>query len=136
MRSVVTKCRKGSVMRWIESRIYSGPDRRERRAFFRWFERRKKDRSMDLPAVQVMLRQLHLRVLDVETAREQLAQFDRRLQVATDMLQRAGETEAVTHLAVVRQKLGESAKKGTLKGVDATEVQERTAAALCALKAI
>jgi hypothetical protein len=62
-------------------------------------------------------------------------QFDRRLKVAADMLQRAGETEAVTHLAVVRQKLRESGKKGALKGTDATEVQERTAAALCALKA-
>jgi hypothetical protein len=121
-------------MRWIESRAYSGPDRRERMAFFRWFERRKKDQSMDLPAVQVMLRQLHLRVLDVETARVQLAQFDRRLQVAADMLQRAGENEAVTHLVVVRQKLRESRKKGALRGADATEVQERTAAALCALR--
>jgi hypothetical protein len=123
-------------MRWVESRVYCGPDRRERKGFFRWFERRKKDQSMNLPAVQVMLRQLHLRVLDVETAREQLVQFDRRLQVAADMLQRAGEAEAVTHLAVVRQKLRESGKKGALKGADATEVQERTAAALCALKAI
>ncbi|MBC7769397.1 MAG: hypothetical protein H7124_11480 [Phycisphaerales bacterium] len=123
-------------MRWIESRAYSGPDRRERKVFCRWFERRKKDQSMELPAVQVMLRQLHLRVLDVETAREQLAQFDRRLEVAADLLQRAGEAEAVTHLAVVRQKLRESGKKGGLKGADATEVQERTAAALCALKAI
>ena len=122
-------------MRWIESRVYAGPDRRERRALFRWFERRKRDQSMDLPAVQVMLRQLHLRVLDVETAREQLAQFDRRLQVAADMLQRAGETDAVTHLAVVSQKLRESGKNGILNGADATEVQERTAAALCALKA-
>jgi hypothetical protein len=123
-------------MRWVESRVYSGPDRRKRKSFFRWFDRRKKDQSMDLPAVQVMLRQLHLRVLDVETAREQLAQFDRRLQVATDTLRRAGETEAVTHLVVVRQKLRESGKKGALKGVDATEVQERTAAAICALKAV
>lgn len=123
-------------MRWVDSRAYSGPDRRERKAFFRWFERRKKDQSMDLPAVQVMLRQLHLRVLDVETAREQLAQFDRRLLVAADTLQRAGETEAVIHLAVVRQKLRECGKKGALKGADATEVQERTAAALCALKGI
>jgi hypothetical protein len=123
-------------MRWVESRAYLGPDRRARKAFFRWFDRRKKDQSMDLPAVQVMLRQLHLRVLDVETAREQLAQFDRRLQIAADMLQRAGETDAVTHLAVVRQKVREGGRKGALKGADATEVQERTAAALCALKAI
>ena len=122
-------------MRWVETRMYSGQDRRERKPFFRLFERRKKDQSMDLPAVHVMLRQLHLRVLDVETAREQLAQFDRRLLIATDMLQRAGETEAVAHLAVVRQKLLEGGRKGALKGADATEVQERTAAALCALKA-
>lgn len=120
-------------MRWVETRFYSGPDRRERKRF-RLFERRKTDQSMDLPAVQVMLRQLHLRVLDVETAREQLAQFDRRLQLAAEMLQRAGETEAVTHLAVVRRKLKESGKKGVLESADATEVQERTAAALCALK--
>lgn len=103
-------------MRWVESRVYCGPDRRERKGFFRWFERRKKDQSMNLPAVQVMLRQLHLRVLDVETAREQLVQFDRRLQVAADMLQRAGEAEAVTHLAVVRQKLREAEKRELLRG--------------------
>jgi hypothetical protein len=92
--------------------------------------------GFDGATVQVMLRQLHLRVLDVETAREQLAQFDRRLQVAAEMLRRAGETEAVTHLAIVRQKLRESGKKGVLKGADATEVQEHTAAAPCALNAI
>lgn len=121
-------------MRWVETRAYCGPDRRERK-LFRWLERRRQDESMDLPAVQVMLRQLHLRVLDVETAREQLAHFGRRLEAAEGALQRAGETEAVTHLAVVRRKLCESEKKGALKGADATEVQERTAAALCALKA-
>lgn len=121
-------------MRWVESRTYAGPNRRERKRF-RLFDRRKKDESMDLPAVQIMLRQLHLRVLDVETAREQLAQFDRRLQVASDSLKRAGEMEAVTHLEVVRQTLMKSGKKGALNGSDATEVQERTAAALCALNA-
>lgn len=120
-------------MRWVETRSFCGPDRRERKRF-RFFERRKKDEAMDLPAVQVMLRQLHLRVLDVETAREQLVQFDRRLEVAAEALQRAGELEAVTHLAAVRRRLHESGRKGGLKGADATEVQERTAAALCALK--
>lgn len=119
-------------MRWVESRTYAGPDRRERKRF-RLFNRRKQDESMDLPAVQMMLRQLHLRVLDVETAREQLAQFNRRLQVASDLLDRAGETEAVTHLAVVRQTLTKSCKKGALSSGDATEVHERTAAALCSL---
>ncbi|MFO0202521.1 MAG: hypothetical protein ACK528_05260 [Alphaproteobacteria bacterium] len=58
------------------------------------------------------------------------------LEVAAEILRRAGETEAVTHLAVVRQKLRESGKKGALKGADAAEVLERTVAALCALKAI
>lgn len=119
-------------MRWVESRNYAGPDRRERKRF-RLLDRRKKDLAMNLPAVQVMLRQLHLRVLDVETAREQLVAFDRRLKLAAELLQQAGETEAVVHLAVIKQKLRESGKKGGLKGSDATEVQERTAAALVAL---
>lgn len=120
-------------MRWVENGVFSGPDRRAKKRF-RFFERRKRDESMDLPAVHVMLRQLHLRVLDVETAREQLVEFDRRLKLASELLQRAGESEAVVHLAVIKRKLKESSKKGGLKGGDATEVQERTAAALCALK--
>lgn len=121
-------------MRWVETRTYAGPDRRERKRW-RLFERRKADLSMSLPAVQVLLRQLHLRVLDVETAREQLVQFERRLKVAADVLREAGESEAVVHISVIKQKLSESRKKGALAGSDATEVHERTAAALCALRA-
>ncbi|MBL8544366.1 MAG: hypothetical protein JNJ63_11225 [Hyphomonadaceae bacterium] len=120
-------------MRWVETRAYAGPDRRKRKRF-RWFSRRKQDRSSPLPAIQVMLRQLHLRVLDVETAREALAQYQMRLHIAQKALRAEGQTEAALCLAAVEQTLRDVQRSGEFSSAAANEMHERAAAALCALR--
>jgi hypothetical protein len=120
-------------MRWVEVRSYIGPDRRRGSKFW-LFERRKADLSTGLPAIQVLLRQLHLRVLDVATAREAIDQFHLRLSVASNALQQAGQDEAASHLSHIADKLEQCQQKGDLSSQDIQEVQEQSAAALCALR--
>jgi hypothetical protein len=121
------------LVRWIELRSYVGPDRRRIKKF-RLFERRKKDLSSNLPAVEVLLRQLHLRVLDVATAREAIAQFHLRLTVATAAARSNDQREAAAQLALVQTKLTQSQAKGGLCSKDVEEMQELTASALTALR--
>jgi hypothetical protein len=123
-------------MRWVEERSYVGPDRRRARKF-RLFDRRTEDRSIPLPAIQVLLRQLHLKVLDVATAREAIAQFQFRVQIASQATQERGEEESAQILARVERKLeakGEASDE-TLTQRETAEIQGLVTDALCALKA-
>jgi hypothetical protein len=120
-------------MRWVETRRYAGPDRRATKCF-RLFDRRKVDRATALPAIQVMLRQLHLRVLDVETAREAVAQYQLRLSVARAALRDSGQIQAAEQLAQIERTLRTSRQKGVLTPQDLDAVQDYAAAALCALR--
>lgn len=120
-------------MRWVEARSYVGPDRRKGGRFW-LFDRRKADLASNLPAIQVLLRQLHLRVLDVATAREAVEQFQLRLSVASTSLRQAGQVEAAHHLSAITAKLDHCQVQGELTSQDIQEVQERSAAALCALR--
>ena len=115
-------------MRWVETRAYIGPDRRRASAFFRWVERRKKDCSTALPAAQVMLRQLHLRVLDLVTAREAVADFQNRLHVTTSALQKEGQHEAAAELSKASDRLASAWVDGGVTPNSAEELQERLAA--------
>ena len=119
-------------MRWVEQRSYVGPDRR-REARFRLFDRRRKDQSVPLPAIQVLLRQLHLRVLDVATAREALDQFQLRVQVASRASQDRGEHESARLLADVERKIEEKAAE-RLTNTETSEIQGLVTDALCALR--
>jgi hypothetical protein len=120
-------------VRWVELRSYVGPDRRRFKTF-RLMERRKADLSVRVPAIQVLLRQLHLRVLDVATAREALARFHLRLSVASAVAHEGGQSEAAVHLSSIERKLAECADDGGMTAKHADEVQELTANALCALR--
>lgn len=121
-------------MRWVESRNYVGPDRRRKAAFFRWVERRKKDCSSALPAAQVMLRQLHLRVLDLATAREAVVDFHTRLQVTATALQKEGQKEAAAQLEQARKGLAGAVAGGGIDSKSAEELQQRAVAALVAMR--
>src|SRR5690606_40909146 len=79
-------------------------------------------------------RQLHLRVLDVATAREAIAQFHLRLTVATAAARSNDQREAAAQLALVQTKLTQSQAKGGLCSKDVEEMQELTASALTALR--
>jgi hypothetical protein len=120
-------------MRWVQIKSYAGPDRRKGNRW-RLFDRRKRDAAIDLPALQVLLRQLHLRVLDVQTAREALLDFQTRLQVARTRLCEAGETEAASHIRIIETKLARGIAQGRLEDKDAEHMQDSAAAALCALR--
>lgn len=120
-------------MRWVETRSYIGPDRRREKRL-RFFDRRNRDDSVALPAVQVLLRQLHLRVLDVQTAREALSEFELRVSVTANALRNEGQGEAVTHLKVIETKVAASLEQGALAPKDAELVQAQAAAAICALR--
>lgn len=120
-------------MRWVETRLYVGPDRRTAKRF-RWLNRRTVDRATPLPAAQVMLRLIHLRILDVETAREAVAQYQLRLSVAKTALQQGGETAAADHLAKIESRLLLSRRKGALTPDDLNAVQDHAVAALSALR--
>jgi hypothetical protein len=121
-------------VRWVEQRSYVGPDRR-RESKFRLFDRRRKDESVPLPAIQVLLRQLHLRVLDLATAREALAQFHLRVRVASQVTQTHGELESARLLSDVERRI--EARHGVQGGVspnEADEIQGLVTDALCALQ--
>lgn len=120
-------------MRWVQVKSYLGPDRRKR-IRGRLLDRRRKDEAMDLPAVQVLLRQLHLRVLDIQTAREALRDFQFRLQITQRRLREAGEREAATHIADIERRLARGIAVGRLEDKDAEHIQDSAAAALCALR--
>ena len=121
-------------MRWVDTRAYVGPDRRRKSMFFRWLERRKKDCSTHLPAAQVMLRQLHLRILDLTTAREAISDFETRLRVTADALHQEGQAEAAAHIELASVKLANAWVEGGVTPNKAEELQERAAAALIAMR--
>ncbi len=85
------------TMRWVEWRSYTGLDRR-RNSKPRLFERRKVDISEPLPPVHALLRQLHIRLFDLEMTPDAASQFRLRLKVAAQAAQTSGQSQSVLHL--------------------------------------
>ncbi len=122
------------MLRWVEARSYVGPDRRGKKRF-RLFNRRRVDLSEPLPGVQVLLRLLHLRVLDLKTAREAMAQFRERVNAASHATREVGQTESAAHLDQVKRKLRVVNASGEhLSPADAEEIQQSVTSALAALR--
>lgn len=119
------------MLRWVDALTYVGLDRRRKQPRFRFFERRRTDVSEPLPGVQVLLRLLHLRVLDLNTAREALAQFRERVGVAAEATRHVGQIESAAHLDQVKQKLKDV---GTLTPAATEEIQQQVTKALAALR--
>ena len=86
-----------STMRWVEWRSYAGLDRR-RTARSRLIERRKVDLSEPLPPVHALLRQLHIRLFDLEMTADAAPQFRFRLQVAAGAAQTSGQSDIAVFL--------------------------------------
>lgn len=101
----------------------------------RLIDRRRVNLSEPLPGIQVLLRQLHLRVLDLETARVALAEFRLRLGVASEVTREMGQTESAAHLAQAERKLTEIDRGGAspTRG-DADEIKASIANALSAFR--
>lgn len=119
------------VMRWVEVASYVGLDRRKRKRVW-LFNRRRRDLSEPVPGVQVLLRLLHLRTLDVRTLRETLPQFRERLALATRVTRELGQDDAAICLDDARKKLGRHS--GDADSAELLEVEVSVKSALTALR--
>jgi hypothetical protein len=85
------------TMRWVEWRSYTGLDRR-RSSKLRVFDRRKVDISEPLPPVHALLRQLQMRLFDLEMTPDAASQFRLRLKVAAHAAQTSGQPHTTLYL--------------------------------------
>lgn len=92
-------------MRWVDNNKYVGLDRRRRRAV-RLLERRESSDAAQPPAIRTALRQLRMRVLEVND-QDNLDRFRERAQAVANLAAVQGLEEIASLLAVFAASLAD-----------------------------